>query len=89
MFKILLPKEEKYFEDFKDMVSYLSEMAKYAHALFSSDEIDTTLILKIKPLEIRCSETSQKITKRLNKTFITPLDREDIFALTKKLSLKN
>jgi len=85
VFKILLPKEEKYFEDFKDMLSFLTEMAKYTHALFSSDEIDTTLILKIKPLEMRCSEISQKITKRLNKTFITPIDREDIFALTKKL----
>jgi len=85
MFKRLLPKEEKYFEDFKEMMSFLTEMAKHTHTLFSSDEIDTTLVLKIRPLEMRCSETSQKITKRLNKTFITPIDREDIFGLTKKL----
>ena len=52
MFKKLLPKEEKYFEDFKDMMSFLAEMANYTQDLFSSDEIDTTLILKIKPLEI-------------------------------------
>lgn len=27
----------------------------------------------------------KKITKRLNKTYVTPFDREDIFALIKRL----
>ncbi len=39
----------------------------------------------MKPLELRCDELASKITKRLNKTFITPFDREDIFALIKRL----
>ena len=42
-------------------------------------------LLKMKPLEVRCDEITYKITKRLNKTFITPFDREDIFALIKRL----
>jgi len=86
MLKQLIPKEEKYFEDFKEMISHISEMALYANQFFSSDLIDPSLLLKIKPLEQRCDELSSKIIKRLNKTFITPFDREDIFALVKRLS---
>jgi uncharacterized protein len=86
MLKKLLPKEEKYFEDFNEMITHISEMAKYTNQLFSSEVSDHSLLLKIKPLEQRCDELSSKIVKRLNKTFITPFDREDIFALVKRLS---
>jgi uncharacterized protein Yka (UPF0111/DUF47 family) len=86
MLKRLVPKEEKYFEDFNEMISHISEMAKYTNQLFSSEVSDHSLLLKIKPLEQRCDELASKIIKRLNKTFITPFDREDIFALVKRLS---
>lgn len=86
MLKQLIPKEEKYFDDFKEMISHISEMAKYTNRFFSSEVIDPSLLLKIRPLEQRCDELSSKIIKRLNKTFITPFDREDIFALVKRLS---
>ena len=86
MLKQLIPKEEKYFEDFKEMISHISGMAQYTNQLLSSDVIDVNLLLKIKPLEQRCDEISSKIIKRLNKTFITPFDREDIFGLVKRLS---
>ena len=86
MLKKLVPKEEKYFEEFNEMISHISEMAKYTNQLFSSEVFDYSLLLKIKPLEQRCDELSSKIIKRLNKTFITPFDREDIFALVKRLS---
>jgi uncharacterized protein len=86
MFKKLLPKEEKYFEDFREMVSYIVEIGNYTHQLFSSELADRSILLKIRPLQLRCDEVSSKIVKRLNKTFITPFDREDIFALIKRLN---
>lgn len=84
--KKLLPKEEKYFEDFREIISHTKEIGIFAHQLFSSDPPDLSLLLKIKPHEARCDEVSSKIIKRLNKTFITPFDREDIFALIKRLN---
>ncbi|NWF90093.1 MAG: DUF47 family protein, partial [Ignavibacteriaceae bacterium] len=84
MFKKLMPKEEKYFEDFKEMISIIEEMATHAEKVFQFDN-EQNHILKMKPLEVMCDEISYKITKRLNKTFITPFDREDIFALVKRL----
>jgi hypothetical protein len=85
MLNKLLPKEEKYFEDFRSMIAYIDEMAHHVHNLFSLPEVDKEILLKIKPLELRCDELSYKIIKRLNKTFITPFDREDIFTLVKRL----
>lgn len=85
MLNKLLPKEEKYFEDFRDMITHIQQMAELTHQLFTSEEPDKDLLLQIKPLENRCDEISNKIIKRLNKTFITPFDREDIFNLIKKL----
>jgi hypothetical protein len=84
MFKKLLPKEEKYFEDFKEMIGFIEEMADHTEKIFSFNDPQAH-ILKMKPLELRCDETAAKITKRLNKTYITPFDREDIFALIKRL----
>ncbi len=85
MLKRLLPKEEKYFDNFKEMITHIGEMADLAHQLFSSEEINPDILLKIKPLELRCDEITSKVTKRLNKTYITPFDREDIFGLIKRL----
>ncbi len=84
MFKKLLPKEEKYFEDFKEMISIIQEMSDHAEKIFRFEN-PQDYILKMKPLEVMCDEISSRITKRLNKTFITPFDREDIFALVKRL----
>lgn len=85
MFKGLIPKEEKYFDDFREMMSHIQQMAKYTEQLFADELVDKNHYLNIKPLELRCDEISDRIIKRLNKTFITPFDREDIFLLTKRL----
>lgn len=84
MFKKFLPKEDKYFDDFKEMISLIQEMALHTQKIFQFEDVPSH-ILKMKPLETRCDELTSKITKRLNKTFITPFDREDIFALVKRL----
>jgi uncharacterized protein Yka (UPF0111/DUF47 family) len=85
MLKKILPKEEKYFDDFKEMISHIGEMAKFNKEIFDAEVPDKNNFLKMKPLEVRCDEISSRITKRLNKTYITPFDREDIFALVKRL----
>ena len=82
MFKKLLPKEEKYFDDFKDMIGYIEEMADHTEKIFQFEEVQTH-ILKMKPLELRCDETAAKITKRLNKTYITPFDQRRYFCTYK------
>lgn len=85
MFDKLMPKEVRYFEDFQKMIVLLEEMATITHDFFCAETYDKEIFLKLKPVEKRCDEISAKAIKRLNKTFITPFDREDIFSLVKKL----
>ncbi|MBV6511850.1 MAG: DUF47 family protein [Ignavibacteriales bacterium] len=86
MLKSLLPKEEKYFEDFREIISYTQQGAKITLEFFAAETYDPAIYLKLKPIQNRCEEVSSKVVKRLNKTFITPFDREDIFALVKRLN---
>jgi uncharacterized protein len=85
MFKKLLPQEEKYFESFKEIISYVQEIAQLTYDFFAAKSYDKDIFLKLKPIEKRCDEITSKVIKRLNKTFITPMDREDIFSLIKSI----
>jgi len=85
MLKRLLPKEEKYFDDFSEIIVHVQNMAKATNILFSNFPYDSDIFLKLKPMENRCDEISSRVIKRLNNTFITPFDREDIFSLIKKI----
>ncbi len=40
---------------------------------------------EIKEVEHKCDVLTHEIIQRLNRTFVTPLDREDIFALARSL----
>ncbi|MCU7497236.1 MAG: DUF47 family protein [Ignavibacteria bacterium] len=85
MFKALLPKEEKYFEYFNSLIIAISEMATLAKDFFGNAKYDEETSLKLKSLEKRCDEISHKVFNKLNKSFLTPFDREDIYALVKTL----
>ncbi|MGE5458653.1 MAG: DUF47 domain-containing protein [Methanococcaceae archaeon] len=85
MFKNILPKEEKYYEDFNAMISLVVEMAGYSKQFFENALYNEEISLKLKSHEKRCDEIREKVIKKLNKSFLTPFDREDIFALIRTL----
>ncbi|MFA3783724.1 DUF47 domain-containing protein [Melioribacteraceae bacterium 4301-Me] len=85
MIKFLIPKEEKYFDHFNDMIDNTFEMATLIKELFSNSKLNFEVQQRIFSLERRCDEVSDKILKRLNKTFITPFDREDIVNLSHRI----
>jgi predicted phosphate transport protein (TIGR00153 family) len=77
----LLPKEEKYFDLFNRVVSHLTEGARIQQKLFEDFDHRVEYADQIKQIEHICDELTHDIVKRLNQTFITPIDREDIHAL--------
>lgn len=81
----LLPKEEKYFDLFNRMASHLTEGALLLQKLFQDFERLHDYVDKIKAIEHSCDEITHEINRRLNQTFITPIDREDIHALASQL----
>jgi len=81
----LIPREERFFEDF---VSLAGELQKGAHCLkqmLAGPQPDMRQADAIKDIEHACDKTTHDIVDRLNRTFVTPLDREDIHALASSL----
>lgn len=78
----LLPKEEKYFALFAQISTKLQEAAAaLVEMLQASDEDFDSLSKKIKHIEHECDELAHNVTTKLNSSFITPFDREDIYTL--------
>lgn len=82
----ILPKEEQYFALFSQMTSYIYDAA---HALVEmlSDKSGNfeEHSRRIKNIEHDCDELTHRISTRLNKSFITPFDREDIYTMSSAL----
>src|SRR5687767_14370071 len=81
-----LPKEDQYFALFLQMTEKIQEAAALlAEMLQASDKDFDSLSKRIKSVEHECDELAHSITTKLNKSFITPFDREDIYTLAMAL----
>jgi predicted phosphate transport protein (TIGR00153 family) len=78
----LLPREEEYFTLFTEMTASIQEGADALVAMLQdTSESFESYTKKIKDAEHACDELTHRITTKLNKSFITPFDREDIYML--------
>ncbi|HEX8354747.1 MAG TPA: DUF47 family protein [Pyrinomonadaceae bacterium] len=79
----LIPKEEQYFVLFRQMTSHIYDAASaLADMLADTQESFSAHLKKIKDIEHACDELTHSISKKLNTSFITPFDREDIYLLS-------
>jgi predicted phosphate transport protein (TIGR00153 family) len=80
-----LPKEFNFFDLFDKQVDYAVDAANYFKELMSRGGIDNESLEKMGDIEHKGDEVAHEIIEHLNKTFITPFDREDIHALVMEL----
>ena len=85
MFFKFLPKEFNFFDLFAKQVDYAVEAADLLKELVGEGRVDEPALAKMKEIEHQGDEVAHTIIEQLNKTFITPFDREDIYALAKEL----
>ena len=76
------PKEFNFFELFGKQVDYAVEAARCFKEIAAKGAVDDASLEKIKELEHRGDDAAHAIIDQLNKSFITPFDREDIHALS-------
>ncbi|MGH9861934.1 MAG: DUF47 domain-containing protein [Candidatus Acidiferrales bacterium] len=81
----LLPRERSFFALFTELTTNIAEGARALAALFRDYRDVPAQVDKIKDIEHKGDQLTHQIITRLNQTFITPLDREDIHELTTKL----
>ena len=81
----ILPKEEKFYEIFIEAASNTHNAAKRLKMMLETGSDYDRFIGEIKEMEHTGDKLTHEIIIKLNKTFITPFDREDIFALIKRL----
>ena len=78
-----LPKEDEYFTLFSTMAARIREAARLLVEMTSGDQADfVARFKKIKDIEHECDNITHTLTTKLNKSFITPFDREDIYTLS-------
>jgi len=85
MFFKFLPKEVGFFDLFDKQIGYAVDAARYFKELVLSGSVDQESVEKIGAIEHLADDVAHDIFEHLNKTFITPFDREDIHALAKEV----
>lgn len=81
----LIPKEEKFFEMFQEMGQIIVSGAERLKSMMDDYGNPAEGQRAIKDIEHQGDIQKHKIIRMLNTTFITPLDREDIYGLATAL----
>jgi hypothetical protein len=80
-----LPRETKFFDLFADMAQNLTVGARQLRDLLQDYTDVPAAVQKIKDTEHKGDEIAHAVFIKLNSTFITPFDREDIHSLASSL----
>jgi len=81
----LIPREEKFYSDFLAMADELLRGSRLLEEMLAAEQPIWDKADEIKEVEHKCDFLTHEIIQRLNRTFVTPIDREDIHALARSL----
>lgn len=81
----LLPREESFFDMFVEMAENIHDGAQGLADLLANYTDVPAKVARIKEIEHRGDDITHNLITRLNQTFITPFDREDIHELSSKI----
>ncbi len=77
----LIPRDEKFYDLFREQAEFIHDAARKLVALFEDFRDVEKRVTEIKFVEHKGDQLTHGLMMKLNKTFITPFDREDIHAL--------
>jgi predicted phosphate transport protein (TIGR00153 family) len=81
----LIPREEKFFADFVALAEQINVGAGLLEQMLVPDKPIWDKADEIREVEHKCDFLTHEIIQRLHRTFVTPLDREDIHSLARSL----
>jgi predicted phosphate transport protein (TIGR00153 family) len=77
----LIPRDEKFYDLFREQAENIHKAAQMLVELFADFRDIEKRVAEIKFLEHKGDQLTHALMMKLNKTFITPFDREDIHSL--------
>jgi uncharacterized protein len=81
----LFPRDEQFFPMFNDIAQRLTGCADLMAELFAQPERLEQIASEIKRLEHEADEMTHEVNIRIDRSLVTPLDKEDIHLLTHRL----
>ena len=81
----LIPKDDGFFQLFDQLADKVVASSELLHKMFANPAQLAHFAAEIKKVEHEADEITHSIMERVDRSFITPLDREDIHALANSL----
>ncbi len=81
----LVPRERRFYDLFEQQVAAIVSAAELLVGVLADGCDRATRREEIKEWEHHCDEVTHEVVRTLNRTFVTPFDREDIYALASGL----
>lgn len=81
----MIPKEEKFFDLFYELAIKIEEGGELFLDMVEHYEYSEQKIAKLRELEQEADVITHRTYEKMHKTFLTPIDREDIYALVNKM----
>ena len=81
----LIPRDEQFFGSFDKLATHIGSASRLLAELFDNPPRAAEFVRAIKNVEHEADELTHAVNHRLDKSFITPFDREDIHELVSRL----
>jgi predicted phosphate transport protein (TIGR00153 family) len=81
----LIPRDPKFFDLFAELSNNLTDGAKLLRTILTDPQDLAMRVSQVQAIEHRGDKATHSIITKLNQTFITPFDREDIHRLASSL----
>lgn len=81
----LFPKTENFFEQFEELADKIEEGGLLFLEMTQKYDYSDVRVSKLKEIEHEADVITHKTYEKMHKTFLTPIDREDIYALVNKM----
>ena len=81
----LFPKEEIFFNYFDELAEKIEEGSKLFLEMAQARDYSDVTVTKLKEIEHEADNITHKTHERMHKTFLMPLDREDIYSLVNNM----
>ena len=81
----LFPRTENFFEQFEELADKIEEGGLLFLEMTQKYDYSDVRVAKLKEIEHEADVITHKTYEKMHKTFLTPIDREDIYALVNKM----